>query len=126
MSNAPKLLAPHVDAQESATPRPEPKSTPLLRRTPLAKDDPILRARAEIQNAQDMHQEAMALLLEIIAALSPTLPLDEAAKTRRARARARLMELADLMPSLHRTMGSSITMLYAAERKHEGLPPVGA
>lgn len=126
MSNAPKLLAPHVDAQESTAPSSETQGRPLLRRTPLGKDDPILRARAEIQNAQDMHQEAMALLLEIIAALSPTLPLDEAAKTRRARARARLMELADLMPSLHRTMGSSITMLYAAERKHEGLPPVGA
>ena len=89
---------------------------------PLSPDDPILRARQEAQNAQDMHQEAMALLLEAIAALSPAYALDESWKTRRARARARLMELADLQPTVHRMLNSTITMLYAAERKHEGTP----
>lgn len=87
---------------------------------PLSPDDPIIRARQETQNAQDMHQEGMALLLEAIAALSPEYALDESWKTRRARACARLMELADLQPTMHRMLSGAITILYAAERKHEG------
>ena len=31
---------------------------------PLSPDDPILRARRELQNIQDMHQEAMALVTQ--------------------------------------------------------------
>jgi len=93
---------------------------------PLPPDDPIIRARREVENAHDMNQEALALLLEAIAALSPAYALDESWKTRRARARARLLELADLLPTTHRMMSGTITILYAAERKHEGtlrIPP---
>lgn len=89
---------------------------------PLSPDDPILRARRELQNIQDMHQEAMALVLEILSAVSPAYALEESTKTRRARARARLLELADLLPTMHRMLSGTLTILYAAERKHEGSP----
>ncbi len=40
-------------------------------------------------------------------------------------ARVRLIELADLLPTVHRTLNSTITMLYAAERRHEPhAPPI--
>lgn len=73
-------------------------------------------------DAQTMDASASSegsVLLEAIAALSPAYMLDESWKTRRARARVRLIELADLLPTVHRTLNSTITMLYAAERKHE-------
>lgn len=90
----------------------------------LPNHDPIKRALLESENVSDMQSNAMALVLQVLSALSPEYELDESMKERRRRARMYLLELADLLPVCAKKTSEVRCLLYAAERKYDPPPPL--